>query len=134
MPALPSKKALSWRGRKALLSLVCGSGKAGDRSLAHLVERAGLQNLVVLVLDGEGSDSSQPHAGYALVIRGQPEIPNFHVIVVNVGLLDPKGRILGGLAFNPANREVLRINPDPAAEEKLVGNLGFNSQNIGAAV
>src|SRR5258708_27665158 len=59
-----------------------------------------------------------------MVLGWEPEVAYFDVPVLNLGLFNPNGRILGRFSFNPNDGEVLRIHPDLPAIEKLVLGLG----------
>ena len=58
--------------------------------IAHLVQSMGLENLVILVLDRKRGHAAQPHIRDTFVIRRQPKVSNFCVVVVNIGFLNPE--------------------------------------------
>src|SRR4029077_4107124 len=89
-------------------------------------------NLVSLVLNGQSGAPTQAQSGNALILRWEPEISGLQVCVMDLGLLDPKRRILGGFTLNSTHREILGIHPDSAAVEKLAGHLGLHRQDVWA--
>jgi hypothetical protein len=57
---------------------------------ADIVQRAGLSNLVVLVLNRKDSPASQPDRTRAAVFFGKPKVIDFCVLVLDIGSLDPE--------------------------------------------
>ena len=92
---------------------------------------------VDVVLDTENFLAVESYLHEGLIPRGKPKVADFFVLTLEIGSLDPKGRILRRMSRNSDNRELLALNPYLSFEEILVSALGksFNDETaVGAKI
>ncbi len=94
------------------------------------LESARCQDFIILILDGQDRPPASANDGNGFIFRRQPEVADFQVGMVNVRLLDPEGRILGRLSFDPAHGEIPAVHPDASPEEKLAGNFRLDGDHV----
>src|SRR5580692_6763621 len=82
-------------------------------------ERCRFGNFVVFVFDGEGGHAAESYHAFRMVLGGQPEVIHLHILVFDVGFLDPERRVLRRLSFDSHHREVFRVDPYLSTVEKF---------------
>src|SRR5580692_10826760 len=82
-----------------------------------------LLKLIGSVIDREHRCATESDLRLTFVRCRQPKVAVLSIDMVNLRALDPEGRILCRLRFNPDHCVVLRIDPDASAIEKLAFHL-----------
>src|SRR5205085_12621180 len=113
----------------ALHDLASAYLPACDRAVG-LAQWCCSRNLVVLVLNAEAGSSAKSNGTGAAIECRQPEIVHFRINLFYFRVFGPEGRILRGLSFNPPNRKVIGIDPNPTTVEELVLDSRFDLKNV----
>ena len=100
----------------------------GNRGRARVVsfQTARREDFIILIFDRQDRAPASANDRDRFIFRWQPKISYLQIGMVDVGLLDPEGRILGRFRFDAADSEILAIHPDPSTIEELIRNLRLN--------
>src|SRR5579864_120217 len=94
------------------------------------MQRSGVRDLVVLVLDCERGVASQPDLAAASVEHGKPEIAHFPVDLFDLRVFRPERGIFRGRGLNAHHREVPRVHPNSTTIQQLVFSSWLDGQNV----
>src|ERR1700690_3741503 len=83
-------------------------------------------NDIVSVFDVEEFLSVQPYLNQRLVFFWEPEAINFLILPHKVCALDPEGKFLRRMTFDPHHGIVVHINPDSTFKQILINPLGYS--------
>src|SRR5258708_27947430 len=92
--------------------------------------RGGGGDAVVDVNNDEIGVPSQASRADAAIGDGKPEIADPAIDLFDLCVSCPEGRVLGRLSLNTHDREVLCVDPDLAAIEKLALHERLNRKNV----